>query len=156
MATISLAGVWAPYSAVDACLAVVPFFHVTGMQVVMNSTLHAGGEQVVMTRWERELALKLIECHGVISWTNIPTMVIDLFASANLNATSLRSLRHIGGGGAPMPEAIVVLRMVIKRLRDQYPPAAGCAGTRIPNTLASCAPCWRSNLACRRSIGMAS
>ncbi len=106
MATVALAGVWARGSADDVTLAVVPFFHVTGMQMLMNGSIYLGAGIVVMTRWDRELALKLIERHQVTSWINIPTMVIDLFASPNFKSDSLASLRGIAGGGAAMPEAV--------------------------------------------------
>jgi len=106
MGTIALAGVWARGSADDVSLAVVPFFHVTGMQMLMNGSIYLGAGIVVMTRWDRELALKLIQRHQVTSWINIPTMVIDLFASPNFKSDSLASLRGISGGGAAMPEAV--------------------------------------------------
>ena len=106
MGTIAIAGVWARGSADDVSLAVVPFFHVTGMQMLMNGSIYLGAGIVVMTRWDRELALKLIERHQVTSWINIPTMVIDLFASPNFKSDSLKSLRGISGGGAAMPEAV--------------------------------------------------
>jgi len=112
MATTALAGVWARGSADDVTLAVVPFFHVTGMQMLMNGSIYLGAGIVVMTRWDRELALKLIVRHQVTSWINIPTMVIDLFASPNFKSDSLASLRGIAGGGAAMPEAVA------KRLFD--------------------------------------
>lgn len=97
---------WQGVTSEDVFLGVVPFFHVTGMQLLMNASIFVGAENVVMTRWDRELALKLIEKHKVTSWTNIPTMIIDLFASPNLKDDSLKSLRFIGGGGAAMPEAV--------------------------------------------------
>ena len=106
MATVALAGVWSRGSADDVTLAVVPFFHATGMQMLMNGSIYLGAGIVVMTRWDRELALKLIERHQVTSWINIPTMVIDLFASPNFKSDSLKSLRGISGGGAAMPEAV--------------------------------------------------
>lgn len=112
MGTIAIAGVWARGSADDVSLAVVPFFHVTGMQMLMNGSIYLGSGMVVMTRWDRELALKLIERHQVTGWINIPTMVIDLFASPNFKSDSLASLRGISGGGAAMPEAVA------KRLYD--------------------------------------
>jgi fatty-acyl-CoA synthase len=106
MGTVALAGVWARGSPDDVTLAVVPFFHATGMQMLMNGSIYLGAGIVVMTRWDRELALKLIERHQVTSWTNIPTMVIDLLASPNFKSDSLKSLRGISGGGAAMPEAV--------------------------------------------------
>ena len=106
MANVVPAGAWGKNSAQDVTLCVVPFFHITGMVHIMHSVLYLGAEMVIMTRWDRELALKLIERHQVTGWTNIPTMVIDLFASPNFKADSLASLRGIAGGGAAMPEAV--------------------------------------------------
>ena len=59
-----------------------------------------------MPRWDRELAARLIARHGVSHWTCIPTMVIDLFASPNVERFDLTSLRYISGGGAAMPQAV--------------------------------------------------
>ena len=112
MATTVIPAFWQGVSCEDILLGVVPFFHVTGMQMLMNGSIYSGAELVVMTRWDRELALSLIKIHAVTSWTNIPTMVIDLFASPNLKDDSLKSLQYIGGGGAAMPEAVA------KRLYD--------------------------------------
>jgi fatty-acyl-CoA synthase len=106
MATTAIPSVWQHLSCQDVSLGVVPFFHVTGMQILMNMSIYIGAEIVVMTRWDRELALVLIERYQVTNWTNIPTMVIDLFASPNFKSDSLKSLRYIGGGGAAMPEAV--------------------------------------------------
>jgi fatty-acyl-CoA synthase len=106
MATTVFAAYWQGISCEDILLSVVPFFHVTGMQVVMNGSIYVGAEIVIMTRWDRELALQFIKRHQVTNWTNIPTMVIDLFASPNLQRDSLASLHYIGGGGAAMPEAV--------------------------------------------------
>jgi fatty-acyl-CoA synthase len=112
MANPVIISLWQGISCPDVILGVVPFFHVTGMQILMNLSIFMGTELVIMTRWDRELALKLIEQLRVTLWTNIPTMVIDLFASPNFKSDSLKSLRYIGGGGAATPEAVA------KRLFD--------------------------------------
>jgi len=106
MSTTVISSVWQRVSCQDVFLGVVPFFHVTGMQILMNMPIYLGGQIVVMTRWDRELALTLIDRQRVTNWTNIPTMVIDLFASPNFKSDSLKNLTYIGGGGAAMPEAV--------------------------------------------------
>ena len=106
MSTVAAAGLLTGQTPADVMLAVTPFFHITGMQMVMNSAIFMGCTLVVMTRWDREAALQLIREERVSSWINIPTMVIDLLASPHVTAESLSSLRHIGGGGAAMPEAV--------------------------------------------------
>jgi len=67
-----------------------------------------------MPRWDREMAGRLISYRKVTTWTNIPTMVIDLLASPNFASFDMSSLVYIGGGGAAMPQAIA------QRLLDEY------------------------------------
>ena len=105
---------WNGTSASDVTLGVVPAFHITGMQFCVHQTMYLGSTVVLMPRWDRELAGRLISTHQITGWTNIPTMVIDLLASPNFEQFDLSSLRNIGGGGAAMPEAIA------RRLREQY------------------------------------
>jgi fatty-acyl-CoA synthase len=97
---------WANGSQEDVVLGVVPMFHITGMVVVLHGTLVGGAALVLMPRWQREYAARLIKDHRVTRWTNIPTMVIDLLASPQVDSFDLSSLVYIGGGGAAMPQAI--------------------------------------------------
>lgn len=87
-------------------LAVLPFFHVTGMQVSMNATIFGGGTLVILPRWDRDVAGQLITRYGVTVWTNIPTMVIDFLANPRLSEYDISGLRRISGGGAAMPAAV--------------------------------------------------
>jgi fatty-acyl-CoA synthase len=99
-------GLWANVSHEDVVLGVVPMFHITGMVVIMHGTLAAGACLVLMPRWQREYAAQLIKEHRVTRWTNIPTMVIDLLASPQVDSFDMSSMVTIGGGGASMPQAI--------------------------------------------------
>jgi fatty-acyl-CoA synthase len=90
----------------ERVLCVLPFFHVTGMQTGMNMPLFLGATLIVMSRWDREVAAKLIQRHRVTGWTTVPTIVVDLLSSANLQGGELASLLSIGGGGAAMPRAV--------------------------------------------------
>jgi len=99
-------GLWGGGTSENVALAVVPMFHITGMVAVMHSTIHGGGTMVLMPRWDRELAGRLISRWRVTHWTNIPTMVIDLLGSPNFAQFDLSSLAYIGGGGAAMPQAV--------------------------------------------------
>ena len=87
-------------------LGVVPMFHITGMLYSVLGSVYAGCSVVVMPRWDRELAGRLISQHRISHWTCIPTMVIDLFGSPNYKSFDLSSLRSISGGGAAMPFAV--------------------------------------------------
>lgn len=84
----------------------LPLFHVTGMQVSMNASIFTGATLVMMPRWNRELAARLIARYRVNSWASIPTMMIDFLASPGLDTADLGSLRRVSGGGAAMPAAI--------------------------------------------------
>ncbi len=105
---------WGNSTFENVTLSVVPMFHITGMVSVMHATIYGGGTLVVMPRWDRELAGRLISHWGVTHWTNIPTMVIDLLGSPNFQKFDLSSLVYIGGGGAAMPQAVA------QRLLEQY------------------------------------
>jgi fatty-acyl-CoA synthase len=87
-------------------LSVVPMFHITGMLYGVLGTVYAGATQVLMPRWDRELAGRLISRHRVTHWTCIPTMIIDLFGSPNYKTFDLSGLRSLSGGGAAMPHAV--------------------------------------------------
>jgi len=87
-------------------LAVLPFFHVTGMQVSMNAPIFNGGSIVVLPRWDRDVAGQLITRYGVTTWTSIPTMMIDFLSNPRLGDYDISSLRRVSGGGAAMPAAI--------------------------------------------------
>ena len=105
---------WSNATHETVLLGVVPMFHITGMVVVMHTSIYIGATLVLLPRWDREIAGRLISQMGVTSWTNIPTMIIDLLASPNFESFDLSSLVHIGGGGAAMPQAIA------QRLLDSY------------------------------------
>jgi fatty-acyl-CoA synthase len=105
---------WGGGSAENVVLCVVPMFHITGMVSVMHACVYTGATLVLMPRWDRDLAGRLISQHRVTHWTNIPTMVMDLLASPHFASYDLSSLLNIGGGGAAMPQAVA------QRLFEQY------------------------------------
>lgn len=87
-------------------LAALPFFHVTGMQGNMNSPIYIGATVIIMSRWDREVALALIERYRISRLALIAAMVVDLLASPNLDKYDLSSVSRISGGGAAMPEPV--------------------------------------------------
>ncbi len=107
-------GLWGNGSADTVSLVVVPMFHITGMVSVMHTSICCGATLVIMPRWDRDLAGRLISRYQVTTWTNIPTMVIDLLGSPNFASYDLSSLAYMGGGGAAMPQAVA------QRLLEQY------------------------------------
>ena len=111
---VMAAPLWNAISAADTGLAVVPMFHITGMLFAMHVPIYLGSTAVLLPRWDRDLAGRAISRHRVTTWTNIPTMVIDLLASPRMAEYDLSSLKSISGGGAAMPKAVA------ERLFDAY------------------------------------
>ena len=107
-------GLWGNGSPESIVLMVVPMFHITGIVPLMHGCIRMGTTMIIMPRWDRELAGRMISRWKVTAWTNIPTMVIDLLGSPNFASFDLSSLTGIGGGGAAMPQAVA------QRLFEQY------------------------------------
>lgn len=97
---------WGNATPENVTLCVVPMFHITGMVSLMHASIFGGATLIVMPRWDRDLAGRLISRWRVTHWTNIPTMVIDLLGSPNFDRYDLSTLIYIGGGGAAMPQAV--------------------------------------------------
>lgn len=97
---------WFSGTADNVNLAVLPFFHVTGMQGSMSGPLYLGSTIVLLTRWDREVVAECIQRHRITSLQLITTMAVDLLAWPKLPEYDLSSLRGVRGGGAAMPEAL--------------------------------------------------
>ncbi|MDH1379085.1 long-chain fatty acid--CoA ligase [Comamonas aquatica] len=123
--------VWGSATSENVTLTVIPMFHITGMVSVMHCSIYVGATMVLMPRWDRELAGRLISQYKVTNWTNIPTMVIDLFASPNFQQFDLSSLTYIGGGGAAMPQAVAQRLLEAYGLR--YQEGYGLTETAAPS-----------------------
>ena len=125
------AAAWGNATCENVALLAVPMFHITGMVSVMHTSIFSGTTLVLMPRWDRELAGWLISRWKVTTWTNIPTMVIDLLGSPNFDKFDLTSLVHIGGGGAAMPQAVAQRLFELYGLR--YVEGYGLTETAAPS-----------------------
>ena len=123
--------VWGNATSENVTLLVVPMFHITGMVSAMHANIYTAATIVLMPRWDRELAGWLISSWKVTSWTNIPTMVIDLLASPNFASYDLSSLAHIGGGGAAMPQAVA--QRLLEQFDLRYVEGYGLTETAAPS-----------------------
>ena len=122
---------WGAVSADSVVLAVIPMFHITGTVSMMHTSIFSGATLVIMPRWDREVAGRLISLRKITSWTNIPTMVIDLLGSPNFASFDLSSLSYIGGGGAAMPQAVAQRLLELYGLR--YMEGYGLTETAAPS-----------------------
>ncbi len=121
---------WSNGTKEGVSLSIIPLFHVTGMQYGMNAPIYMGSTVVMLPRWDREVAGRLISRYKITHWTNIPTMVIDFLASPQLAEFDLSSLAYIGGGGAAMPQAVA--ERLLKDFNLAYQEGYGLSETIAP------------------------
>ncbi|MFD1623017.1 long-chain-fatty-acid--CoA ligase [Azospirillum griseum] len=100
----------------ERMLAVLPFFHVFAMTVVLNLGLAAGAELVMLPRFEAEQVLKTIAKRKPTLVPGVPTMYKALLSHPQVGRYALTSIRYCISGGAPLP-------MELKR---QWEQATGC------------------------------
>jgi fatty-acyl-CoA synthase len=105
---------WSDLRQDDTSLAVLPFFHVTGMQSGMNMPIYAGATVIILPRWNKDVAAALIERYHVTVLTAVTPMIVDLVSNADVARYNLSSLKVLSGGGAVMPDAVA------QRLREVY------------------------------------
>ena len=81
MSTLVGGARWFGTSQDTVCLAVLPFFHVTGLAGSLNGPLYVPAPRmVVLARWDREVAAICMQRYRVTVWQAISTMVIDFLA----------------------------------------------------------------------------
>ncbi len=132
LATSTAMAHWCADTSETVALAVLPMFHVTGMQV-MNATIQIGGTVVLLTRWDRECATCQIERAGVTSFPAITTMLVDFLSNPGLDRHDLSSIMRLGGGGAAMPEAVA--RKLETAFGKPYIEGYGLSETMAPTHL---------------------
>jgi fatty-acyl-CoA synthase len=101
-------GLWSKTTQGSVGLAVMPLFHVTGMQHNLNGVIYNGATIVLLPRWGRDAAATCVERYGITFMALITAMVIDFMANPKLDDFDLSSLRSVGGGGAAMPKAVAL------------------------------------------------
>lgn len=90
------------YSNDESALAVLPFFHIYGMQVLMNCLLAAGVTIVTMRRFDMEGALSLIQKHQITRFFAVPPIVLGFAKHPAVEKYNIESLRQVFSGAAPL------------------------------------------------------
>ncbi len=90
------------YSSDDVALAVLPFFHIYGMQVLMNGLLANGVTVVTMPRFDLEQALTITQEHKVTWFFAVPPIVLALAKHPMVDDYDLSSVEVIFSGAAPL------------------------------------------------------
>ncbi len=87
---------------IDRVLGVLPFFHVFANTCVLNRTVVAGGEIVMLPRFEAGQALDAIARAKPTALPGVPTMYQALLDHPKRATTDFSSLKYCISGGAPL------------------------------------------------------
>lgn len=94
-------------TAEPAVLLTVPLFHVTGLHAVCLLSIVACRKIVMVSKWDPEHALQLIESERITNFTGVPTMVLDMMRHPNFTKYDTSSLQSLIGGGSASPSTLV-------------------------------------------------
>ena len=92
----------AEISSDDTFIAFLPFFHIYGLQVLMNAGLRIGTTTVTMPRFELEDFLRLHQEYGVTRSFVAPPVVVALAKHPIVDQYDLSSLDQIVSAAAPL------------------------------------------------------
>ena len=87
-------------TAADRYLLALPLFHVTALGNAL-AHMHAGGASVLVSRFDAEEAVRLIDRHRVTHVSDFPPVLSSLLDAAEKLGSGLPSLRHVSGLDAP-------------------------------------------------------
>lgn len=87
-------------TAADSNLLALPLFHIAALGAALT-TMHAGGTNVVMARFEARQAVQLIDMHSVTYVTSFPPILTQLLDAAAQVGSRLPSLQHVAGLEGP-------------------------------------------------------
>jgi acyl-CoA synthetase (AMP-forming)/AMP-acid ligase II len=90
----------------DVHLAVLPWFHITGMECQMNIMAYLGRPLVALGRFDIEALLAAVQTYRCTITTLIATINVALINHPRTAAFDLSSLRGCFSGGAPVPAEI--------------------------------------------------
>jgi len=90
----------------DRIIAVLPFFHIYGMQVVLNLALWRGATLVTMPKFELEPFLGAIQRYRVTRAFVVPPLVLALAKHPAVDGYDLSSVRAMMSGAAPLDAAL--------------------------------------------------
>ncbi|AQA01097.1 4-coumarate--CoA ligase family protein [Mycobacterium sp. MS1601] len=90
----------------DVIIAVLPFFHIYGMTVLLNAALAARAKLVVMPSFDLQAFLRNIQDHGCTMGYIAPPVAVALAKHPIIDEFDLSSLRVVMSGAAPLDEEL--------------------------------------------------
>lgn len=86
----------------EVTFSVLPFFHIYGMQVLMNFTLAQGITTVTVPRFDLVQMLSLIQEHKLTRLYLVPPIILALAKHPIIDQYDLSSVRQLFSGAAPL------------------------------------------------------
>ena len=86
----------------EVCYAVLPFFHIYGMQVLMNFALSRGVTVVTVPRFDLVKMLELVQQERITRLFLVPPIVLALAKHPVVDDYDLSSVKQIFSGAAPL------------------------------------------------------
>jgi acyl-CoA synthetase (AMP-forming)/AMP-acid ligase II len=114
-----------------------PLYHIAGLTSMLNA-LYSGRITVIMSQFEADRWIELVDAQQVTHAFLVPTMLARVLESDRLPSASLSSLEALTYGAAPMPPA------VIRRAIEMFPSTVAFSGaygqTETTSTVAVLGP----------------
>ncbi len=92
----------------EVALAFLPFFHIYGMQVLMNGLLANGVTVITLPRFDLDQALSLVQQHRITRFFAVPPVVLALAKHPAVDSYDLSSLVQVFSGAAPLGAEIAM------------------------------------------------
>ncbi|MCR9276964.1 MAG: AMP-binding protein [Pseudomonadaceae bacterium] len=86
----------------EVALAALPFFHIYGMQVLMNGLICNGVTTVTMPRFDMVEALQAVSKLGITRFYAVPPIVLGLANAPIVDEYDTSSVRQVFSGAAPL------------------------------------------------------
>jgi 4-coumarate--CoA ligase len=90
------------YQENEVALAALPFFHIYGMQVLMNGLLSNGVTTITMPRFDMAEALQAVQDFKITRFFAVPPIVLGLANAPVVDEYDTSSIRQVFSGAAPL------------------------------------------------------
>ena len=90
----------------DRAIAVLPFFHIYGLTVILNVALKSGVTLVTLPRFELDGFLRALAQHRITHAFCVPPIVLALAKHPSVAEHDLSSLRLVFSGAAPLDDGL--------------------------------------------------
>ncbi len=100
----------------EVVLAILPFFHIFGMNIILNLGIQKQAKIVMIPRIDMDRILKAIDKHGATFVVGVPSLFQAILDNKKRDRYDLSSIRFCVSGGAPLPT----------KLKHDFEAATGC------------------------------